>query len=48
MNANNVIRDFWLALQKVPGVVPEEWTPREMRNLRVAAAELWADPGGDC
>ncbi|HEY9289911.1 MAG TPA: site-specific integrase [Microlunatus sp.] len=42
MNANNVIRDFRLALKKVPGVDPDEWTPREMRHSFVS---LLSDSG---
>lgn len=42
MNANNVIRDFRKALEKVPGIKPDDWTPREMRHSFVS---LLSDSG---
>lgn len=42
MNANNVIRDFRLALKKVPGINPDDWSPREMRHSFVS---LLSDSG---
>lgn len=36
MNANNATRDFRGALRLVPGIDPEEWTPRELRHSFVS------------
>lgn len=37
MDAHNVRRSFRNALRNVPGLTPEEWTPREMRHSFVSA-----------
>ena len=34
--ASNVRRDFRAALKSVPGLVPAEWTPRELRHSFVS------------
>lgn len=36
MDAANVRRDFRRALKSVPGIKPEDWTPREMRHSFVS------------
>ena len=36
MDAANVRRDFRRALASVPGLKPEEWTPRELRHSFVS------------
>ena len=36
MDAPNVRRDFRAALKSVPGLVPAEWTPRELRHSFVS------------
>ena len=36
MDAANVRRDFRRALKLVPGLDPEEWTPRELRHSFVS------------
>lgn len=36
MNAANVRRDFRRALALVPGIDPDEWTPRELRHSFVS------------
>ena len=42
MDAANVRRDFRRALASVPGLKPEEWTPRELRHSFVS---LLSDAG---
>jgi integrase len=42
MDAANVRRDFRRALASVPGLNPEEWTPRELRHSFVS---LLSDAG---
>lgn len=42
MNENNVIRDFRNALKVVPGIDPDDWTPRELRHSFVS---LLSDSG---
>ena len=42
MDAANVRRDFRRALALVPGLRPEEWTPRELRHSFVS---LLSDAG---
>jgi len=42
MDAANVRRGFRRALKKVPGIDPEEWSPREMRHTFVS---LLSDSG---
>lgn len=36
LRADNVRRDFRIALREVPGIDPEEWTPRELRHSFVS------------
>jgi integrase len=36
MSARNARRDFRLALARVPGLDPSEWTPRELRHSFVS------------
>jgi integrase len=36
LRADNVRRDFRIALRGVPGIDPEEWTPRELRHSFVS------------
>ena len=36
MDAPNVRRDFRAALKLVPGLNPDDWTPREMRHSFVS------------
>jgi integrase len=42
LDANNVRRDFRVALKSVGGITPEEWTPRELRHSFVS---LLSDAG---
>lgn len=42
MDSANVRRGFRRALALVPGIVPEEWTPRELRHTFVS---LLSDSG---
>lgn len=37
MDARNVARDFRRALALVPGIDPEEWTPRDLRHSCISA-----------
>ncbi len=41
MDATNVRRDFRRALRLVPGVEPEEWTPRGLRHSFVSLLSAW-------
>ncbi|WP_129782874.1 site-specific integrase [Promicromonospora panici] len=36
MNARNVARDFRRALARVPGIDPDEWTPRDLRHTCIS------------
>jgi integrase len=36
LRSENVLRDFRTALRGVPGIEPEEWTPRELRHSFVS------------
>lgn len=36
LNADNVRRDFRVLLRGVPGIEPEQWTPRDMRHTFVS------------
>jgi len=42
MRAENVRRDYRRALGLVPGIVPQDWTPRELRHSFVS---LLSDSG---
>lgn len=36
MRPENVRRDFRIVLRDVPGITPEQWTPRDMRHTFVS------------